>query len=74
LSAAGLVFSGTSPDGHLVEYVELPSDVHPFYVATQAHPEFKSRPTHAHPLFRGLIEAALERQEASRLFEVEADA
>ncbi len=74
ISNAGLVFSGTSPDDHLVEYVELPREVHPFYVATQAHPEFKSRPTHAHPLFRGLIVAALERQEASRLFEVEADA
>ena len=74
IADAGLVFSGTSPDDHLVEYVELPREVHPFYVATQAHPEFKSRPTHAHPLFRGLIVAALERQEASRLFEVEADA
>jgi CTP synthase len=74
IAAAGMVFSGTSPDGNLVEYVELPSEVHPFYVATQAHPEFKSRPTNAHPLFRGLIESALERQEASRLFEVEADA
>ncbi len=74
ISDAGLVFSGTSPDDHLVEYVELPREVHPFYVATQAHPEFKSRPTHAHPLFRGLIVAALERQEASRLFEVEAGA
>ncbi len=70
IGAAGLVFSGTSPDGHLVEYVELPRAVHPYYVATQAHPEFKSRPTKAHPLFRGLVEAALERQAASRLFEV----
>ena len=70
ISAAGLVFSGTSPDGHLVEYVELPREVHPYYVATQAHPEFKSRPTKAHPLFRGLIEAALVRQQAARLFEV----
>ncbi|MFM5904856.1 MAG: CTP synthase [Micrococcales bacterium] len=70
IAAAGLVFSGTSPDGHLVEYVELPRDVHPYYVATQAHPEFKSRPTKAHPLFRGLIEAALARQQAARLFEV----
>ena len=74
IAEAGLVFSGTSPDDHLVEYVELPRDVHPFYVATQAHPEFKSRPTHAHPLFRGLIDAALARQVAGRLFEVEADA
>ena len=69
ISAAGLVFSGTSPDDHLVEYVELPRDVHPYYVATQAHPEFRSRPTKAHPLFKGLIVASLERQQASKLFE-----
>ena len=62
LVAAGLQFSGVSPDGSLVEFVELPRDVHPFYVGTQAHPEFKSRPTHAHPLFRGLIAAALTRR------------
>jgi len=71
ISAAGLVFSGTSPDGHLVEYVELPREVHPYYVATQAHPEFKSRPTNAHPLFRGLVEAALARQAATRIFDSE---
>jgi CTP synthase len=70
IADAGLVFSGTSPDGTLVEYVELPRDVHPFYVGTQAHPELRSRPNRAHPLFRGLIGAALERQDASRLFEV----
>jgi CTP synthase len=64
------VFSGISPDRSLVEYIELPVDVHPFYVATQAHPELRSRPNRAHPLFRGLIGAALERQQASRLFEV----
>ena len=58
LEEAGLVFSGTSPDGRLVEYVELPADTHPFYVGTQAHPEFRSRPTRAHPLFAALIEAA----------------
>ena len=69
IAAAGLVFSGTSPDDHLVEYVELPREVHPYYVATQAHPEFRSRPTKAHPLFKGLVVAALERQMASRLFE-----
>ena len=57
-----LVFSGTSPDGTLVEFVEYPRDVHPFFVATQAHPELKSRPTRSHPLFQGLIDAALERQ------------
>jgi CTP synthase (UTP-ammonia lyase) len=61
LETAGLVFSGTSPDGRLVEFVELPADVHPFYVGTQAHPEFRSRPTRAHPLFAGLVQAALER-------------
>lgn len=69
ISGAGLVFSGTSPDDHLVEYVELPREVHPYYVATQAHPEFRSRPTNAHPLFKGLIVAALARQQASKLFE-----
>jgi CTP synthase len=70
IAAAGMVFSGISPDRVLVEFVELPRDVHPFYVGTQAHPELRSRPNHAHPLFRGLVEAALERQQASRLFEV----
>jgi CTP synthase len=64
LSEAGLVFSGTSPDGHLVEFVELPRDVHPYYVGTQAHPEFRSRPTRAHPLFAGLVRAALARRDA----------
>jgi CTP synthase len=62
LSEAGLVFSGTSPDGRLVEYVELPRDVHPYFVATQAHPEFRSRPARAHPLFAGLVAAGLARQ------------
>ena len=62
LEEAGLVFSGTSPDDRLVEFVELPADVHPYYIATQAHPELRSRPTKAHPLFRGLIEAALNRR------------
>lgn len=59
LSESGMIFSGLSPDGHLVEYVELPIAVHPFYVGTQAHPEFKSRPTRPHPLFSALIKAAL---------------
>lgn len=59
LEVAGLVFSGTSPDGNLVEFVELPVNEHPFYVGTQAHPEFKSRPTRPHPLFVGLVKAAL---------------
>ncbi|WP_414673209.1 CTP synthase [Lacisediminihabitans sp.] len=70
ISDAGLWFSGVSPDGHLVEFVELPSDVHPYYVGTQAHPELRSRPNRAHPLFKGLVGAARERQEASRLFPV----
>jgi CTP synthase len=61
LEAVGLVCSGTSPDGRLVEFVEL-SD-HPFWVGTQAHPEFKSRPDRAHPLFRELVAAALDRAE-----------
>ena len=59
IGKAGLVFSGTSPDGHLVEFVELPRDVHPYFVGTQAHPEFRSRPTRAHPLFAGLVAAAI---------------
>jgi CTP synthase len=50
--------------------VELPQDVHPFYISTQAHPELRSRPNRAHPLFAGLVEAALERHEASALFQV----
>ena len=57
-----LVFSGTSPDGTLVEFVEYPTSVHPYLVATQAHPEYKSRPTRPHPLFSGLIRAAVQRQ------------
>ncbi|MDN5903667.1 CTP synthase [Corynebacterium casei] len=56
---SGLVFSGTSPDGKLVEFVEYPKDVHPYLVATQAHPEYKSRPTRPHPLFDGLVAAVL---------------
>lgn len=61
LSDAGLVIAGTSPDGMLVENVELPATTHPFYVGTQAHPELKSRPTEPHPLFVSLIRAGLER-------------
>jgi CTP synthase len=67
LEEAGLVISGTSPDSRLVEFVELPDDVHPYFVATQAHPELKSRPTRPHPLFVGLIEAALDRKLSTRL-------
>ena len=61
LESVGLHISGTSPDGNLVEFVELDRSMHPYYVATQAHPEFKSRPTKAHPLFAGLVRAALAR-------------
>ena len=67
LEAAGMKVSGTSPDGTLVEYVELDTDLHPYYVATQAHPELKSRPTQPHPLFVGLVEAALTRKLSARL-------
>ncbi|WP_121192845.1 CTP synthase [Motilibacter peucedani] len=63
LEAAGLRFSGTSPDGRLVEFVELPSEVHPYFVGTQAHPEFRSRPTRPHPLFAGLVGAALDNRQ-----------
>jgi CTP synthase len=62
LERAGLVFSGRSPDNSLVEFVELPREVHPYYVSTQAHPELRSRPTRPHPLFSGLIAAAVARQ------------
>ena len=70
LTDGGMVISGTSPDGSLVEFVELSKADHPYFVATQAHPEFKSRPNRAHPLFVGLVKASLERQESNRLFEV----
>ena len=64
LSKAGMVFSGVSPDYRLVEIIELPPSVHPYFVATQFHPEFKSRPNRAHPLFAGLVGAALARRQA----------
>ena len=60
MKAAGLVISGTSPDGHIVETVEIPEN--DFYVAVQFHPEFKSRPNRPHPLFLGLVGAALKQQ------------
>ncbi|GAA1160281.1 CTP synthase [Nocardioides aquiterrae] len=66
LEEAGMVFSGTSPDNNLVEFVELPRDVHPYYIATQAHPELRSRPTRPHPLFKGLVGAAIDRQRELR--------
>ena len=59
LTRAGLVISGVSPDDRLVEMVELPTSMHPWYVATQAHPEFKSRPTKPQPLFREFVRAAI---------------
>jgi CTP synthase len=64
LEQAGLSCSGMSPDGRLVEFVELPREMHPFFVATQAHPEFLSRPTRPHPLFSGLVAAAIDRSRA----------
>ena len=66
LEQAGLRCSGLSPDGRLVEFVELSKDVHPYLVATQAHPEFLSRPTRPHPLFTGLVAAALEQSRTVR--------
>lgn len=68
---AGLTIAGTSAGGKLVEFIELPRAVHPYYVATQAHPEFKSRPTRPHPLFSGLIAAAVERRQPDCLVSVE---
>jgi CTP synthase len=62
ISSAGLVFSGFYREQDLVEFVELPRATHPYYVGTQAHPELRSRPTKPHPLFVGLIKAAVERQ------------
>jgi len=67
LTKAGMVISGTSPDGRLVEFVELRRDVHPFFVATQAHPELKSRPTRSHPLFAAFVGAAVAYAAADRL-------
>lgn len=60
LTANGLKLSGTSPDGRIVEMLEIPS--HPFFLATQAHPEIKSRPNRPHPLFKGFVAAALNRK------------
>ena len=65
LTEAGLVISGVSPDERLVEMVELPADVHPWYVATQAHPEFKSRPTKPQPLFREFVRASIALHEGT---------
>ena len=64
LGTRGLVISGTSPDGNLVEAIELPN--HPWFVAVQCHPEFKSKPTKAHPLFQSFIHAAIGRRESKK--------
>jgi CTP synthase len=64
LRANGFIVSGTSPDGNLVEIVELRD--HPWFVAVQFHPEFNSKPTRAHPLFRGLAQASLARREEKK--------
>jgi len=62
LTGKGLCICGTSPDGRLVEAVELPADVHPYYIGVQFHPEFLSRPNKPHPLFLGLVRAALDEK------------
>ncbi|GAA1834744.1 CTP synthase [Luedemannella flava] len=67
LTKAGLRISGTSPDGRLVEFIELNPELHPFFVATQAHPELKSRPTRSHPLFAAFVDAALTYNAADQL-------
>jgi len=67
IAESGLRFSGTSPDGHLVEFVEYPPEMHPYVVGTQAHPELKSRPTRPHPLFVGFVGAAIDYKAAERL-------
>ena len=72
LHQAGLTFSGVSPDDRLVEMVELPEDVHPWFVAAQFHPEFKSRPTRPQPLFREFVRAAIARHEGVDRHEVKA--
>ena len=67
IAESGLLFSGASPDGRLVEFVEYPPDVHSFVVGTQAHPELKSRPTRPHPLFVAFVGAAIDYKAAERL-------
>lgn len=74
LEEAGLRISGVSADRSLVEFVEIDPEVHPYFIGTQAHPELKSRPTRSHPLFAGLVGAALEAQKATRLLEVHREA
>ena len=67
MAQAGLRVSGTSPDGRLVEFVELDRSRNPFFAASQAHPELKSRPTRAHPLFAAFVGAAVRYNDAGRL-------
>jgi CTP synthase len=67
LGKVGLQVSGVSPDGRLVEFVELDRDQHPFFAATQAHPELKSRPTRPHPLFAAFVKAVVDYAESDRL-------
>ncbi|MEU4532486.1 CTP synthase [Micromonospora ureilytica] len=67
LTKAGLHISGTSPDGRLVEFIELDRSLHPFFVATQAHPELKSRPTRPHPLFASFVKAVVAYSQADQL-------
>jgi CTP synthase len=62
LQTAGLVFSGVSPDGKFVEIIELPSETHPWFLACQFHPEYKSKPLRAHPLFSSFVRAAFENR------------
>ena len=64
LEGKGIIFSGSSPDNRLMEIMELPQSVHPFFAATQFHPEFKTRPLNPHPLFREFIKAAIKNQES----------
>ena len=61
IESAGMILSGTSPDGNLVEIVEIPD--HPWFLASQFHPEFKSKPLSCHPVFKGFIKASLQRKQ-----------
>jgi len=62
LEKEGMIFSGVSPDGRFVEMVELPQSTHPFFIACQFHPEYKSKPLAAHPLFYSFVKAAWENR------------
>ena len=62
LEKEGMVFSGVSPDGKFVEMIELPREMHPYFVACQFHPEYKSKPLHAHPLFTAFVKSAWENR------------